>query len=365
MTKAPILDAPGFAKKLLAKRHMDLARRCAGQCVYCSTAATTPMRVHRGRLKMLAAAQLGAPVDPTRAHGVAIAWDAEEMLRRLAAQLHGKPRGWLAGETVMLSQLTDAFLGEPLRSGLTARAVDMVLESGVMAPVGDKGPGQFRVLTKCSAVARPEWIRRFTDHRQHFTVGLSMGTLDDALAARMEPATSLPSARVRAMRRLQRAGVRTFGMLCPVHLDALDDQERPLDALIAAIQPEQCERIWAEPYNDRNNWTAVRDAYAAGSPAWHRMESVYGDGAVSLWSEYATRLYTHLHDAAQAGGWSSKLRYLLYEDQIAEQDAPRFAGLDGVLLQSAPQAKGERAGYSINQHIAALQRNPLHGRATL
>jgi len=41
-----------------------------------------------------------------------------------------------------------------------------------------------------------------------------------------------------------------------------------------------------------------------------------------------------LHDALSP----HKLRYLLYEQNIVERDAPRFAGLEGVMLQSKPAA---------------------------
>ncbi|MGK3958982.1 hypothetical protein WMF38_38735 [Sorangium sp. So ce118] len=51
------------------------------------------------------------------------------------------------------------------------------------------------------------------------------------------------------------------------------------------------------------------------------------------------------------GGWTDKLHHLLYEEGIIERDAPRFAGLEGVMLQSNRPAYGRSA----NQFIARLQ----------
>ncbi|WP_437290966.1 hypothetical protein [Sorangium sp. So ce406] len=132
----------------------------------------------------------------------------------------------------------------------------------------------------------------------------------------------------------------TFGMLCPVFPDALlADGGRSLEALIELIRPERSETVWAEPYNDRSNWRAVRDGYPADAPGRRVMESMFGApaGDRGAWSLYARNLYERLHDAAQRGGWLSKLRYLLYEDGIDDKDAPAFRGLDGV----EPRAGGE------------------------
>lgn len=351
MVKAPLIESPGFAKKGLSDYHLDLLRRCHAQCTYCSTGATTPMRVHRERLNRLAIAQHGIHADPTRQAGWSISWDADEFMRRLDAQLHGKARGWLDGKTVMLSQLTDAFIGPVLTSGLTRLACDAVLA---------KTTARIRVLTKSDAVGRAAWIDYFKAHPGRFVVGLSIGTLDDAWAARVEPGTSKPSARVRALQRLQDAGVPTFGMLCPVFPDVLDGDH--LDRLLDAIRPERCETIWDEPFNDRDNWRAVRDGYAPDSYGWQWLTAVYESGERYRWSTYATMLYQAVKRRAHRDGWADRRRYLLYEDGIHAAHAPAFAGFDGVLLQSAPVKEGKLAGYSANQHIAALQRSPEDGR---
>lgn len=363
MVKAPIIESPGFAKKGLSDYHIDLARRCAASCAYCSTNSGYPARTNRARLTALAKEQLLEDIDPTREPGVSIAWDADEVMRRLDVQLAGKSSAWGAGKTLMVSQLTDPFFGYPLSSGLTRRALDAVLA---------RTSFRIRILTKCDVVGREPWLSYFHEHRRRVVVGLSVGTLDETWASKVELATSKPTARLAALHRLQEVGVPTFGMLCPIFPDAAMSAD--LEKLVTAINPTVCEHVWAEPYNDRDNWRACRAGYAEGTKWWEWFTTAYAHdhgpkAGAAVWSRYATGLYRRLRDLATAGGWLNRLRYLLYEDQIAECDAPTFAGLDGVLLQTKPIDKAKhgdapepRAGYSHNPYIAVLQRSPRHGR---
>ena len=55
-------------------------------------------------------------------------------------------------------------------------------------------------------------------------------------------------------------------------------------------------------------------------------------------------------DKARREGRLGKLRYLLYEDGLTQNDARKFRGLEGVLLQSKPADDGK----SCNPYIAAL-----------
>jgi len=96
-----------------------------------------------------------------------------------------------------------------------------------------------------------------------FVVGLSIGSLDDRWAGRIELGTSRPSMRLGGTRALQDAGVPTFGMACPVFPDVLE--EAGVETLIDRIRPNLVETLWAEPFNDRANWGKVRDGYLEDS----------------------------------------------------------------------------------------------------
>jgi hypothetical protein len=176
-----------------------------------------------------------------------------------------------------------------------------------------------------------------------------IGTLDDEWARRIEVGTSSPTARLKALARLQDAGVPTFGMACPIFPGVLETGA--LDELIDRVRPDLVEDFWAEPYNDRTNWAVVRKGYPPSSAGYEWLTEVYQHRHLDRWSEYATDLYVHLRDRARDGGWIQKLRYLLYEGDIVERDAARFAGLEGVMLQSKPTADGR----SSNPFIARMQ----------
>lgn len=343
----PIQESPGFAKKMLADYKLDLMGLCGFGCFYCSSNEGNYLRIKRDEFATLTEQQLGERVYPATDPALTFAWpDVEE---RLAAQLASKPATWGAGKTLVLSQLTDAFSPLALSSGVTERAVRMVL---------DRTAFRIRVLTKGAVVGTDKWIRIFSDNPGRFVVGLSIGTLDNEWARKVEIGTSSPSARVEALHRLQDAGVPTFGMLCPVFPDVL--RADGVDRLIAAIRPDKCETVWAEAYNDRSNWRAVRDGYEVGTYGWEFLTAVYEHGKRAQWSRYATDLYTRLRIDAERNGWISKLKYLLYEDGIAANDASAYHGMIGVLLQSKPVAnnvdgKKVETGWSANAAMRRMQ----------
>jgi len=344
----PIQKSPGFAKKELADYKLDLMGLCSYGCSYCSSTAGNYLRMKREELADATAEQTGERTYPADDPALTFAWpDVEE---RLAAQLATKAPTWGAGKTLVLSQLTDAFSPLALSTGLTERAVRMVLE---------RTSFRIRVLTKGAVVGTDKWIRLFADHPGRFVVGLSIGTLDNEWARKVEIGTSSPSARVEALHRLQDAGVPTFGMLCPVFPDVLLGEG--VERLVAAMRPEKCETFWAEPYNDRNNWQAVRAGYSEGTYGWEFLTAVYRDGKRAQWSRYATDLYERIAIVGMRDGWIARFKYLLYEDWIAKSDAGRFAGMAGVLLQSKPaerevNGKPVETGWSTNRAIRDAQR---------
>ncbi len=388
-TKRLLQPTPGFAKKILATWHIETGGLCGFSCTYCSSNSGQYLRIKRADFGELTFAQTGrrvAPVDFTDKAGnvytvepgLTFSWGD------VAAQLEAELRaighiGFGQGETVVISQLTDAFAGEAFRAGFTERMLDSVTAMTKL---------RVRILTKNSVTGlSPAWLKRFADTPDRYVVGLSIGSLDDAWAERVEIGTPPPSARLKAHRALQDAGASTYGMLCPIFPDVLSGDG--LDRLLDAIRPELCEHVWAEPFNDRGCWRAVQAGYPKDSPGWTWFEETFGpDGSRARWSAYATELYQRLWTRAKRDGWLHKLRYLLYEGDILLGDAPAFAGLEGVLLQgqgtelpfqgplravpTEEDAKGVRGaklrkplitGWSRNPAIRALQRHEGHGYA--
>lgn len=342
-TKKLIHPAPGFEKKLLATYHLELAALCGFGCTYCSSNDGYFLRVRRKEFSAATRDQLGREVLPKDDPSLMLVWP--DVCDQLERELRTHRAGYGRGETLVLSMLTDAFSPWLVKQGITRKVVDLLIEHTEF---------RIRILTKNAIVGSPEWVTRFAKHADRFVVGLSTGTLDDDWSRRVEIGTSLPSARLAALAKLQEAGVPTYGMLCPVFPDMLHEDK--LDRLLDMVRPDLTEHLWAEPFNDRNNWKAVRDAYPEDSPTRQFLEDVYGGRTTALWSAYAADLYERLRRRAERENWLPKLRYLLYESLVTVDDARRFGDLAGVLLQG----KTDEAGYSRNLAIAEQTGFALH-----
>lgn len=337
--------SPGFAKKGLANYKLDLLALCGFGCAYCSSNNGNYLRTRRKEFLALTKEQLGCEILPAHEPRLTFLWpDAIEKLER---QLAGKPESWGEGKTVVVSMLTDAFSPDLVRNGTTERALKLLL---------GRTRFRIRILTKNMVVGRRPWIDLFARHRDRFVVGLSIGTLDDAWARRVEVGTSSPSARLRSHRRLQDAGVPTYGMLCPIFPDVVLNGE--VSRLVAEIRPELCETVWAEPFNDRDNWVRVQSTYRAGSATHAWFSAAFGTRHSDVWSRYVIDLYRSLRTVAERDGWLSKLTYLLYEADLAAEHAPGLVDLAGVSLQSDPGPDG----LSKNEGVARMQRATIGER---
>lgn len=320
--KDPIKPSPGFAKKELATHKLDIMGLCAFGCLYCSSNEGNYLRINRQRFADLTREQTGQSLLPSMAPSLTFRWAGFE--QRLDEQLRTKPAdgSWGAGKVLQFSQLTDAFSPWAVADGLTERTLTKVLT---------RTGFRIRVLTKSAAVGSAAWIALFRKWPGRFVVGLSIGTLDDAWARRVELGTSTPSARVRALHHLQDEGIPTYGMLCPVFPHVLRGEG--VEKLVAAIRPELCEKVWSEPYNDRANWRAVASGHDQGSPERKVLSGLFeGPRARGYWSDYAFALYERVH--AALGREAGKHRYLLYQETMTVETRERMRGAPGVLFQS-------------------------------
>ncbi|ACR13637.1 radical SAM domain protein [Teredinibacter turnerae T7901] len=337
--KTPIVRSPGFGKKGLSDYKLDLMGLCSFGCSYCSSNAGSYLRINRQRFLENTHDQLGQDLLPAQDPGLMFVWP--DVLERLSEQLSGKSKDWGTDSTLMFSMLTDSFSPYLVKNGITQKALEMLLE---------RTRFRIRVLTKNSTVGSKSWITFFQRWPGRFTVGLSIGSLDDAWARRIERGTSLPSARLKALHKLQEAGIPTYGMLCPIFPDLLEGDR--LEALIDGINPGSVETVWAEPYNDRANWKKVRAGYAKNSSGHALLSAIYEDGDRAAWSGYARELYQRLARHSRSHGWADKLLYLLYEKDIVEHDAKAMAPFKHILFQGAK----EDSGLSKNRYIQQFQR---------
>ena len=336
--KQPITRSPGFEKKELSTYKLDLMALCGFGCRYCSSNYGNYLRINREKFADAAEDQLGKRIYPDQDPSLSMVWP--DVLPKLEAQVKSKRPSFGDGHTLVFSMLTDGFSPKLVEDGVTEAALRLVL---------DHTSFRIRILTKNAVVGTDKWIEFFQSYPGRFVVGLSMGTLDKSWATRVELGTSDPRDRLKATQRLQKGGVPTYGMLCPVFPDAMENGD--LERLVTGLNPDKLEHLWAEPYNDRANWKSVQAGYSSGSPGYQWFEDVYAKGQKDLWSRYAADLYLDLRIMAERDGWLKKLRYLLYENEIKYNDAASFCDFDGILLQSKPKNDGT----SQNAHICAMQ----------
>jgi len=73
------------------------------------------------------------------------------------------------------------------------------------------------------------------------------------------------------------------------------------------------------------------------------------------WSRYATELYNRVRKKAEAEDWVDRIRFLLYENRIQENDIARLK-FDGTILF---QNKPEEDGFSKHSKIALIQKKHI------
>jgi DNA repair photolyase len=135
---------------------------------------------------------------------------APELLREFLSKPGWKP------ETIAFSGVTDCYQPAEREFRITRGCVAVAAEFN--QPIG--------IITKNALVCRDiDLLQKLAAHRA-VRVSLSITTLDAKLARVMEPRTSSPEARLRALRELAAAGISTNVMTAPI-IPGLNDSEIP------------------------------------------------------------------------------------------------------------------------------------------
>ncbi len=136
--------------------------------------------------------------------------------------------GWHA-EPICLSGVTDCYQPAERRFRLTRSCLEVALEA--RQPVS--------LVTKNALILRDVDLLGQLAQRRLVHVSISVTTLDAELARRMEPRTSAPGDRLRAVRQLRQAGVPVGVLVAPV-VPGLTDWEIPRILRAAAEAGAQC-----------------------------------------------------------------------------------------------------------------------------
>jgi len=142
--------------------------------------------------------------------------EAPALFREFLARDQWKP------EMIVFSGVTDCYQPAERKFRLTRGCLEVALES--RQPIG--------IITKNALVVRDLDLLREMAALSLVQVNLSVTTLDEELARTMEPRTSTPRARLRAIRELTAAGVPVRVMMAPL-IPGLNDREIP--AVLQAV----------------------------------------------------------------------------------------------------------------------------------
>jgi DNA repair photolyase len=141
---------------------------------------------------------------------VLVKFRAAELLREFLAKPSWQP------ETIVFSGVTDCYQPAERKFRITRACVEVAAEC--RQPIG--------IITKNALVVRDiDLLKQLAEHRA-VRVAISITTLDAKLARVMEPQTSSPEARLRAIRELTDAGIRTTVMTAPI-IPGINDSEIP------------------------------------------------------------------------------------------------------------------------------------------
>ena len=176
-------------------------RGCAHGCAYCYA---RPTHEYLG---------LSAGLD----------FESKIFVKRSAAQLlraHLSRPAWHV-EPIMFSGVTDCYQPAERHFRLTRSCLEVAAEFA--QPIN--------IITKNALVTRDIDILAEMAGRKLSRVAVSITTLEQSLAQKLEPRTSSPAARLRAIRQLTDAGIEVSVMVAPV-IPGLNDSEIP--AILAA-----------------------------------------------------------------------------------------------------------------------------------
>ena len=158
-----------------------------------------------------------------------------------------------------------------------------------------------------------------TDEQKHRVIfGVSTGTLDDEVARAIEPTCPSPSQRCEALRWLQDRDFRTFGMLCPILPQPL---EQFIHKAIEAIRPEKCEHVWAEVLNVRGESMQQTIASLESKQfisAADELRAICGSGKRNAWEDYARETFLALAKVIPRRETGPRLRFLQYVNKQSE-----------------------------------------------
>ncbi|MGC9048776.1 MAG: SPL family radical SAM protein [Patescibacteria group bacterium] len=152
----------------------------------------------------------------------------------LGKELQRKPKDW-----VFLSTITDPYNPYEQKYQITRRCLELLLRH--QWPVS--------ILTKSILILRDlDLFKKFSE----IEIGFTITTLDNKTAKILEPKTSSPLLRIRALEKLNQAGVSTYIFVAPILFELTNLKE------IFKISRNKVNEIWFDTLNTKSaNWQGL------------------------------------------------------------------------------------------------------------
>jgi DNA repair photolyase len=175
------------------------------------------------------------PWDDRYGTSIRVKVNIVEVLRRELAR-----RSWRR-ELVAIGAATDPYQPAEGRYRLTR---------GCIAELG-AARTPLSIITRGPLVVRDVDVLAEASRRAEVSVSISVATLDEALAAKLEPGVAPPRQRLRAIATLTNAGIKAGVALAPV-LPGLTDAEASVRAVLIAAQEAGATHAWSNVLNLRS-----------------------------------------------------------------------------------------------------------------
>ena len=120
------------------------------------------------------------------------------------------------------------------------------------------------MITRGPLIVRDVDVLAEASRRAAVTVSVSVATMDDEVAARLEPGVAPPRQRLRAIRILTDAGIAAGVALAPI-LPGLTDAPRDLAAVLAAAREAGAVHAWSNVLNLRTGRASTSSPCSSGS----------------------------------------------------------------------------------------------------
>jgi DNA repair photolyase len=195
---------------------------CEFGCTYCYARDTHRYSLERAERRNDGTAGGDAEMPPWLAFEKRILVKTD-IAERLARTLDPSKLGH---DSLVIGTATDPYQPAERRYRLTRSILDVL--------TGFRGL-RVGIISKSPLVTRDIDLLQQLSQRHEVTVNVSLSTLDSRLARRLELRSPIPSARIRALRRLSAAGVHAGLLIAPIVPGVTDDREG-LSRLMAAAK---------------------------------------------------------------------------------------------------------------------------------